>query len=60
MQRMLDAYESMRTAAGIPASWEIIYGAGFAGTARPDTSGALGAGEYAVPVGAVRSRGKSL
>ncbi|HEV7432110.1 MAG TPA: malonyl-ACP O-methyltransferase BioC [Steroidobacteraceae bacterium] len=60
MQRMLDAYESMRTAAGIPASWEIIYGAGFAGTARPDTSGTLGAGEYAVPLGAVRSRGKSL
>ncbi len=59
LRAMLAAYESARTAAGIPASWEIIYGAAFAGAARPDRAGGHEAGEYAVPLGAVRRRGPS-
>jgi malonyl-CoA O-methyltransferase len=58
-QAMLDAYEASRTGSGLPASWEIIYGAGFAGTTRSDPAGAPGAAEFTVPVGAVRSRGRS-
>lgn len=56
LQTMIDAYESMRSDSGIPASWDFIYGAGFAGTARTDAVGS--STEFAVPVGAVRSRGR--
>jgi malonyl-CoA O-methyltransferase len=59
LHAMINAYETLRTGAGIPASWEIIYGAGFAGTARPASAGGPGGGEFAVPVGAVRSRERS-
>jgi malonyl-CoA O-methyltransferase len=58
-QAMLDAYEASRTGSGLPASWEIIYGAGFAGSTRSDPAGTPGAAEFAVPVGAVRSRDRS-
>ena len=51
MRLMVDAYELLRTPAGLPASWEVIYGAAFAGT-RSDRS----TGETAVPVSALRSR----
>jgi malonyl-CoA O-methyltransferase len=50
-QAMLESYEALRSGAGLPARWEVIYGAGFAGSAR-----ASGAAEFAVPVGEVRSR----
>jgi len=58
LQTMYRAYESQRGASGIPASWEIIYGSGFAGTPRfADQGGASGA-EIAVPVGSIGSRGR--
>lgn len=57
LQNMIDAYESLRTDSGIPASWEFIYGAGFAGTTRAGAAG--GSGEFAVSVDAVRARGRS-
>jgi malonyl-CoA O-methyltransferase len=53
LHQMIKAYESQRTDAGIPASWEVIYGAGFAGSAP------AAAGEFAVPLGAIRARGHS-
>ena len=49
MQAMITTYESLRGAGGLPASWEIIYGAAFAGIPRP------GSGETAVPLSAIRS-----
>ena len=59
MRSMVDAYELLRTQAGLPASWEVIYGAAFAGTGRTGRA-ALGsdrsAGETTVPLSAVRSR----
>jgi malonyl-CoA O-methyltransferase len=59
LQTMCRAYESLRGAAGIPASWEIIYGSGFAGTPRSaEQSGSSGA-EIAVPVGSIGSRTRS-
>ncbi len=59
LQAMLDSYEQWRTGDGIPASWEIIYGAGFAGAPRSDRAMPLSGGEFALPVSAIRSRGKS-
>lgn len=56
---MLEAYESVRTPAGIPASWELIYGAGFAGGARSRRLAAAGAGEFPVPLDQIRPRGKN-
>jgi len=35
---ILAGYESMRTAAGLPASWEVIYGAAFAGPGAGSTT----------------------
>jgi malonyl-CoA O-methyltransferase len=58
-QAMLDAYEATRTGSGLPVSWEIIYGAGFATTTRSDPARDPGVVEFAVPVGAVRSRDRS-
>jgi malonyl-CoA O-methyltransferase len=55
---MLAAYGRLRTAEGIPASWEIIYGAAFAGERRPGLrAGASGAAaaETLVPLSAVRA-----
>ena len=59
MRLMVDAYELHRTPAGLPASWEVIYGAAFAGTGhtgRPGPGSDRSAGETAVPVSAVRPR----
>ena len=53
LRSMIDAYEMLRTPVGLPASWEIIYGAAFAGSKRT-------AGETAVPITAVRSRPRSI
>jgi malonyl-CoA O-methyltransferase len=56
LQAMLSAYEQARTGAGMPATWEILYGAGFAGASRdragPDR-------EFTVPFSAIRPPGKS-
>ncbi len=57
LRAMSAAYELLRTPAGLPASWEIIYGAAFAGSGRASHAGA--AGETAVPLSAVRSRTRS-
>ena len=51
LRAMTAAYEGQRTAAGLPATWEIIYGAAFAGQPR-QSAGA----ETVVPIGAVGRR----
>jgi malonyl-CoA O-methyltransferase len=57
LQRMIAAYELKRTAAGLPATFEVIFGAAF-GTAAAGGRGDLASpGEYAVPLAALgRSR----
>lgn len=60
LERMRSAYEQWRAAAGLPATWEIIYGAAFAPAdsqaAHADI--ALSApGEVHVPVSAIGRRG---
>jgi len=55
MQAMASAYESLREARGLPASWEIICGAAFAGQAQPVPAHAVPAGrETAISISAVR------
>jgi malonyl-CoA O-methyltransferase len=55
LQAMAVAYESMRNAAGLPASWEIICGAAFAGQRQSGTVEDSPAGrETAIPINAVR------
>ena len=54
LQTMLGAYERLRTPAGLPATFEVIFGAAFGGEASQTGGGAV-AGEFAVPVTAVRS-----
>jgi malonyl-CoA O-methyltransferase len=58
LQRMVAAYESQRTAAGLPATFEVIFGAAFGAAAKHGGRGDLQSpGEYAVPLAAVgRSR----
>lgn len=61
-RRMIEHYETLRSSAGIPASWELIYGAAFAGAMRdsraPAPSGHASA-ETVVPLDALRTRGRS-
>jgi len=58
LQAMLAAYESLRTPAGLPASWEIIYGAAFAGQPHArDVAPAGEAAETRIPVASIRRRG---
>jgi malonyl-CoA O-methyltransferase len=61
-RRMIEQYETLRSSAGIPASWELIYGAAFAGATRqsraPGASGGAKA-ETVVPIDALRTRGRS-
>jgi malonyl-CoA O-methyltransferase len=56
MQRMIKAYEALRTPQGVPATYEILFGAAFGGE-RLSTGrerGAKGsAGEYTVPISAL-------
>jgi malonyl-CoA O-methyltransferase len=55
LQAMAVAYESMRSARGLPASWDVICGAAFAGQAQSESAHETHAGrETAIPVGAVR------
>lgn len=56
MHTMLSAYERTRTPAGLPATFEVIFGAAFGGDAvRAGDVGGTVVGEFAVPVGAVRT-----
>jgi hypothetical protein len=61
---MQAAYEALREPAGLPATWELLHGAAFAGTARHEEDGfAGGPGEYLVPLRGLRTRrprGESL
>jgi len=58
LQRMVEAYELRRTASGLPATFEVIFGAAFG--AASEASGRADSstpGEYAVPLAALgRSR----
>jgi malonyl-CoA O-methyltransferase len=51
LQRMLDAYEGLRGPAGLPATYEVVYGAAFGAAA-----GRRAAGEHVVPLSALRTR----
>jgi malonyl-CoA O-methyltransferase len=53
LQRMIAAYEAARTPEGIPATFEVIFGAAFAGAAGLDGA-ARGSGEVAIPVSSLR------
>jgi malonyl-CoA O-methyltransferase len=54
---MCAAYESQREPSGVPATFELLFGAAFAGeaTVRPVAT----AGEYVVPAGSLRLRRRS-
>jgi malonyl-CoA O-methyltransferase len=60
MQRMIAAYETHRTAAGLPASFEVIFGAAFGAAASHPEAGVDGHGDassadgYAVPLAALK------
>jgi malonyl-CoA O-methyltransferase len=47
-------YETLRGPAGLPVSWELLYGAAFAGEARPGPAQGGPPGEYHVPLTALR------
>lgn len=51
-QRMLQAYEALRTPAGVPATWEVVYAAAWA----PAAAGAARRGESVVQVDSIRTR----
>ena len=59
LRAMLEAYELLRTPDGIPASWEIIYGAAFAGSARFGAESLI-SGEAAVPLSAIGRRARPV
>jgi len=58
LRRMQAAYEAQRTDAGLPATWEVLYGAAFAGSGDHGrfANGAAGGppGEAQVPLAALR------
>jgi hypothetical protein len=62
LRRMQAAYEAQRTGAGLPATWEVLYGAAFAGgDAHGDGHGRFAGGaahgmpgEAQVPLSALR------
>jgi malonyl-CoA O-methyltransferase len=58
LQRMIAAYELRRTAAGLPATFEVIFGAAFGAAAEQGgRADSASPGEYAVPLAALgRSR----
>jgi malonyl-CoA O-methyltransferase len=56
LQKMLSAYEEYRADLGIPARWEILYGAAFAGSVSPEAAAPAISGEYVVSAGTVRLR----
>ncbi|HEY1726125.1 MAG TPA: malonyl-ACP O-methyltransferase BioC [Steroidobacteraceae bacterium] len=51
MQRMIEAYAQQRTAAGVPATYEVVFGAAF-GSAATDSADAPS--EFAVPLSSIR------
>jgi len=72
MRSMRAAYERARSASGLPATFQLLFGVAFrgggahGGTAGPGpgpggtaTGTALPGGEYAVPIGQLRRRGRS-
>jgi malonyl-CoA O-methyltransferase len=58
LQRMIAAYEQWRTPAGLPATFEVIFGAAFGAAAEASGRGdAASAGGYTVPLASLgRSR----
>jgi malonyl-CoA O-methyltransferase len=59
LQRMVAGYETLRTSAGLPATFEVIFGAAFASAADLHGRGdASPPGEYAVPLAALKRRGR--
>lgn len=59
LQRMVASYETLRTSAGLPATFEVIFGAAFASAAAlHDRGDASAPGEYAVPLAALKRRGQ--
>jgi malonyl-CoA O-methyltransferase len=59
LARMRASYEQWRTPAGLPATWEVIYGAAFAPAESPGDQGRAAthaAGETHVPVAAIGRR----
>ena len=59
LARMIERYEARRLPQGIPATWEVFYGAAFAGGAAPsDVMGERLAGERLVPVSSLRWRSR--
>ena len=61
-RRMHGHYETLRSSAGIPASWELIYGAAFAGATRHSRAPGASSrakGETVVPLDTLRTRGRS-
>jgi malonyl-CoA O-methyltransferase len=57
IQTMLSTYERSRTPEGLPATYEVIFGAAFGGdgAARASDSGHGSPGEFAVPLSALRT-----
>jgi malonyl-CoA O-methyltransferase len=58
LKAMADAYESVRTPQGLPASFETLFGAAFAGARMADDE-TPGSNEVAVPVSSVRKHVRS-
>jgi malonyl-CoA O-methyltransferase len=59
VRAMQSAYESLRVPAGLPATWELLHGAAFAGQPRTgDDDGGYGRGpgEFLMPLHALRTR----
>jgi malonyl-CoA O-methyltransferase len=55
LQSMIEAYERLRTAAGLPATFEVVIGAAFgAASSTDDRPRARTTGEYVVPLNSVR------
>jgi malonyl-CoA O-methyltransferase len=64
LQRLNAAYDQHRTAMGLPATYEVVYAAAFAGAttglaASAGTAGADAAGEIVVPLSSVSRRRRS-
>jgi malonyl-CoA O-methyltransferase len=56
MRAMIDAYESARTPAGLPATFEVIFGAAFAAGRAELGPAATEPGEVAIPLSALKKR----
>jgi malonyl-CoA O-methyltransferase len=57
LERMLAAYERLRRPDGLPATYEIIFGAAFrAGRGSGGLAPAQGPGEHAIPLSSIRQR----